>query len=698
MGEEKIVKSICLFCPVGCGINIHVKDNKVLKVEGMKECVVGPICIKAEVIPEWHETELKRRLLHPVQKVKGNWRKITWDQALDITAENLTKIKQRYGPEAVAAYIGSVESFHDYNYLARRFFMALGSPSYYSVDSTCYFTKIVAGDYTYGGYASPTLIMTKCIVVWAANPTDSVPMAGDVTVLLKSQKKIKLIVIDPRRTLLAKAADMHLAVRPGTDGALALAFLNVIISEKLYDKNFVEKYTTGFEKLSDHVKQYTPEKVEEISGVPAEKIREAARMYATAKPATIFQGNSLDNADNGFQACRALDILLSITGNLDVRGGSTLMPFYIFSKWAKEDWESEGLPLPKVEPCGKAEGPCFYERVGQPNAVGLYQGMLEERPYPIKALLVDTGNPIITLGDTNYLRRGLDKLKFMAVHDIFMTETAELADIVLPAATYFEQQGIYQYVGRPMVILRNKAIEPPEDCWPSWKVWLELAKRMGMQKYFPWADVEQFDEKVICARLGITMENLRKNPGGYNHKERTWKKFETEGLPTPSGKVELYSEKLAEMGFDPMPTYHEPKETPVSQPELAKKYPLVLITGKRSIYFAESMMLGVPSLREKIREPIAELHTETASKLAIQDGDMIVIETIRGMVQMKASVSSNIRADVVSVPYGFGSLANANYLSSYRIHQPELGMPCFRGLLCRVRKASMGEPSEVIMM
>jgi len=696
MSEEKVVKTACLFCPPGCGIDLYVKDNKPVRVESMMESIVGPICIKAEVIPEWWETELKNRLLHPLQKVKGAWRKITWDQALDVIAENLTRIKEKYGPEAIATYIGITESFHDYNYLARRFFLGLGSPSYYSVDSTCYFTKIVAGDYTYGGYAPPTFIGTKCMVIWAANPTESVPFAGDVAVMLKLQQGTKLIVIDPRRTLLAKAADIHLQIRPGTDGALALGFLNVIISEELYDKDFVEKYTVGFDKLAKHVQQYPPEKVAEIVDVPAEMIKKAARMYAISKPSAIFQGNCLDNVDNGFQGCRAICALIALSGNLDMKGGSTLMPFYIFSKWAKEDWEKEGHPPPRVEPAGKAEGPFFYECVGQPNAIGLYQGMLDEKPYPIKALLVDTGNPIITLGDTNYLKRGIDKLEFMAVHDIFMTETAELADIVLPAANFFEQDSIYQYVGRPMIVLLNKAIEPPENCWPSWKLWLELAKRMGLEEYFPWKDVQDFLSKAICPRLNMTLDDLRNNPGGYYHTKRTWKKYETEGVATPSGKVEFYSERLAKLGYDPVPTYHEPAESPVTRPDLAKRYPLILITGTRFIEIGESMQLGVPTLRAKVPEPLAEINTATAEKLGIASGDMIIIETIRGMTYMKAAVTKDIHPKVVSVPYNFGGLANANNLTSYRIYTPELGMPTYRGLLCRVKKATLGEPQKVV--
>lgn len=698
MSEEKIVKSACLFCPPGCGIDIHVKDNKPVKVESMVESVVGPICIKGEVIPEWFETELEeRRLRHPLRKVNGNWQEITWEQALDTIAENLVKVKDRYGPEAMASYIGTTESFHDYNYLARRFFLAFGSPSYYNCNSICYFTKIVAGDYTYGAYAPPTFIGTKCIVVWAANPTNSVPFAGDAIVMAKSQRKgAKLIVIDPRRTLLAKAADIHLQIRPGTDTAMALGFINVIIGEGLEDKAFVEKYTVGFNRLAEHVKPFTPERVSEICEVPADKIREAARMYGTIKPSTIFQGNSLDNVDNGFQACRGITTLISVTGNLDIRGGSTLMPFHIFSKWAIEDWEREGHPMPAVEPAGKAEGPFFYDSAGHPSVVGLFRGMVEEKPYPIKALLVDTGNPIVTLGDTNYFRKGIERLDFMAVHDVFLTETAQFADIVLPAANFFEQQSIYQYVGRPMVILLNKAIEPPEDCWPSWKVWMELAKRLGLQQYFPWQDVEDFHANFFCPKLNMTLEDLRNNPGGWYHKKRAWKKYETEGLATPSGKVELYSERLAEKGYDPLPTFHEPSMSPMSRPDLAKHYPLTVITGTRILEFAQSMMLGVPTLRGKIGDPSAEIHTETARNLGIESGDPIVIETPRGRIQMKASVTQYIHPTTVSVPYGFGGLANANYLSSFETYMPEVGMPSYRALPCRVTKALLGESPRVV--
>jgi anaerobic selenocysteine-containing dehydrogenase len=696
MSEVKIVKTACLLCPPGCGMDIHVKDNKPVKVESMLESVVGPLCIKGELFPEWWETELKDRVMHPLQKINGNWREITWDQALDTIAQNFTKIKDKYGPEAIATYIGSTEPHHDYNYLARRFFLALGSASYFGSPSVCYWTKIIAGETTYGGYAPPTLLGSKCITVWAGNPTESVPFAGDAIVMAKTQRGTKLIVIDPRRTLLAKAADIHLPIRPGTDAALALAFLNVIISEELYDKNFVEKYTFGFDKLTEHVKNYTPEQVAGICEVPADKIREAARIYGTNKPSAIFQGNSLDNVDNGFQACRGIDCLLAVTGNLDTRGGSTLMPLHIYSKWARENWEKEGLPVPRAEAAARAEYPLFHDTVGQPNVATLYRAMKEGKPYPIKALLVTAGNPIITLADTNYLRAGIDQLDFMVVHDIFMTETAQLADIVLPAATFYEQQSMYAYVGRPQISLLNKAMEPPEDCWPSWKVWIELAKRLGLEKYLPWKDVDDFHETYFCPMINIPLDDLRKNPGGCLYRKREFKKYETEGVGTPSGKVELYSETLARLGHDPMPTYHEPALSAISRPDLQRQYPLIAITGQRNINFAQSMLLGVPTLRGKVGEPMTEINTETAKRLGVASGDLIIIETPYGKIQMKASLTHYIHPQVVSVPYGFGGLQNANYLTSWTVTQPEVGMPTYRAIPCRVMKALLGEPAKVI--
>ncbi len=315
----------------------------------------------------------------------------------------------------------------------------------------------------------------------------------------------------------------------------------------------------------------------------------------------------------------------------------------------------------------------------------MVDAILTEKPYPIRALLVQSGNPVITQGNTNRTKRALEALDFLAVMDLFMTETAEFADLVLPAATPLEQQQIYQYVGRPMCVLLNEAIEPPEDCWPDWKLWFELARRMGYEKYLPWKDIDEAQNEILKP-LQMTVDDLRANPGGYFHSKRAWKKYEKEGFKTPSGKVEIYSETLEKMGYDPLPTYKEPQETPISRPDLAKQYPLILITGQRSIYFLHSMLRGVPSLRSRYPEPMVEISTETAKRLGIGSNDIVIIESLRGSIQMRAAVTMDIHPQVVSVPHGWGGLANQNILTD-NIQDPVYGCPTFRALLCRVRKA-----------
>lgn len=691
-----IGKTICFFCPPGCGIDIEIKDNKPVSVVGMMESIVGPICIKGEVIPEWYEHELQNRLRHPVRKEKGGWKRISWDDAFDLMVEKLTKIKAKYGANALASYIGQVESFRDFGYAARRFFIGFGSDSYYSVDSTCYFAKVLAGETTYGGYAPPTLVSSKLITVWAANPTGSVPFAADNMVLMK-QQGTKIAVVDPRRTFLAKAADMHLQLRPGTDCALAMSVVSVMIEEGLYDKEFVEKYSTGITELAQHVKDYKPEKVQDITWVPADLIRAYTRLYAATKPATIFQGNCLDCVENGFQASRAISFMIALSGNLDVRGGSTLIPFYIFSKIAREAVPPEERPAPGA---GAETWPLFYKTVGQPPMEGMIRAILDEKPYPIKALIVQAGNPLLSWVDANRQKRAYEKLEFMVVHDLFMTETAQMADLVLPACTTFEQQEIYQYVGRPMFALMNKVIEPPEESLPDWKLWWELAHRMGFgDKYLPWKDLTQMQNQILrdCKlNIPITIDDLKANPAGYLHKKREWKKYEREGFATLSGKCEFYSHQLKELCLDPLPTFYEPSESPVSSPRLFERFPLVLITGTRSLHYMHSLHRNTPSLRARDPEPLVEINTQTARKLGIKSGEMVIVETRRGMVLMKAAATADIHPMVVSIPHAWGGLANGNLLTGGSYDPAWGGMPA-RGLLCRIRKADPVQSPEVIV-
>jgi len=694
--EEKIVKTICLNCPPGCGIDVHVRDNKPVKVEGMPESVIGPICVKAEIIPEWYEVSMKDRLLHPLKRDGVGWKQISWDEAFDIIATKFEEIKSLYGPQAVAYYGACVPENRDWAFLAKRFFQSFGSPSYYGAWSYCWTNRLPACTLTYGQYAVTTIRRTKCTVVWGGNPVNAVPFAGDAMIAAKGKGETKLLVVDPRRITLAKAADIHAMILPGTDPAFGLGLLNVIISENLYDKEFVDKWTVGFDKLVDHVKDWTPERVAEITTVPADTIREFARTYATTKPACIFWGNTLDNVENGFQAHRAILTLIAITGNLDVPGGSRMVPLNSFNKIALGEEYPRGYEelLPertwfKMKVAGEDEHPLWVQQSGQGPSAALPDAILTGKPYPIKALLAEASNMVVAWANSNKLKRALSKLDFLVVYDIFMTETAELADLVLPAPTFLEAQGIYYYVGRPMIVLQSKAIEPPEDCLSDVDFWLRLAKKMGFTDHIPWNNVEEFDN-FLLKPLNLTVDDLRKNPGGifFSKAGIEWKKYEKEGFKTPSGKVEIYSQRVADLGGDPLPTYREPVQSPRRRPDLAKSYPLVLITGTRMLEYNASTLRTVPSLKQKIAEGFAEINTETAAKLGISDGDMIIIETTFGSARMRAVVTEDIHPRVVSVSHGWWRMANGNLLTGddLEVRDPLTGAAAMRALACRVVK------------
>ncbi len=694
--EEKIVKTICLNCPPGCGIDVYVKDNKPVKVEGMPESIIGPICIKAEIIPEWYEVSMKNRLLHPLKKDGVGWKQISWDEALDLIATKFQGIKDLYGPQAVAYYGSYVPESRAWSFLSRRFYQAFGSPSYYGAWSFCWPNRLASCSLTYGQYAVSTIRGAKCIVVWAGNPVNSVPFAGEGMLALKGKGESKLLVIDPRSTALAKMADIHAPVLPGTDPAFGLAMLHVIISENLYDKEFVDKWTVGFDKLVEHVRDWTPERVAEITTVPADTIREFARTYATTKPASIFWGNTLDNVENGYQTHRAIQVLMAITGNLDVRGGSRMVPLATFNKVPVDEeyplTQETILPARKwfkMKVAGEDVFPMWVEQSAQGPTAALPEAILTGKPYPIKALLVEAGNPVVTWVDANRFKKALSALDFLVVYDIFMTETAELADLILPAPTFLEQLGVYYYIGRPMAVLQNIAIEPPEDCVSDIEFWLRLAKKMGFTERIPWNTEEEVLE-FLLKPVNVTLDDLRKSPGGvfFSKAGVEWKKYEKEGFNTPSGKVEIYCQRIADKGGDPLPTYRPVKQSPERSPELAKAYPLNLITGTRMIEYNASMLRQVPTLKAKIPEGFAEINTETAAKLGISDGDMVIIETTHGSVRIKAQVTDDIHPQVVSVSHGWWRMANGNLLTSadFDMCDSLTGVPAMRALACRVVK------------
>ena len=679
-----LIKTDCILCVWGCGINAYVEGGQLVKVEGMAEHPLnqGVLCPRGRHLVDYVYSP--DRLMHPMKRVSGGWKRISWDEALDTIAQKLQTIKDKYGAHALAIFCGSIGvENNELAAFARRFCGAYGTPNFLSVESNCYRSRILAHQLTFGTFLMEEPEKARCVILWGHDPNNSrLPLAIKLHRALG--KGLELIVINPKRTPLAKRG-IHIPIRPGTDCALALAMLNVIISEDLYDKEFVNKYTVGFDKLAEHVKQYPPEKVEEITWVPADDIKRIARIFANAESASIIQGIcSLDQQINGLQTNRALAILQAVTGNVDVPGGWVNVPFpRLGSLNIKVD----------EDPIGAAEHPLFYRLWGRQSPYGqtmyLPDAILDGKPYPVKALIVTGGNPALTLPDSDKIKKALEKLDFMVVIDPFMTETAEMADIVLPAGSFLERAGIgYVYSvtsGLPYILLRKKVIEPLGECWPDWKFWCELGRRMGYGDLFPW----QTDDEIVEYWLkpsGLTIKQLSEhNPEGVFFAEKKYDMAQKGEFRTPSKKIEIYSQTLAEHGYNPLPSHIEPSQSPVSTPELAKEYPLILTTGARILEYTHTQFRNVPALRQAAPEPVAEVHPDTARKYGVADGDIAAIETKKGEIRMRVRTTRDLSPQVVSIPHGWAE-ANANLLTELEPRDPVTGYTEFKARLCRIRK------------
>jgi anaerobic selenocysteine-containing dehydrogenase len=679
--ERKVILTDCTLCYHSCGTKVTVENGKAVKVEGLESHPLnkGKLCPKGEAALE--NIYSPQRLKYPMKRVNKGWERISWDQALTEIADKLSKLKNEFGPSVLGVFSGSigVENLEMVG-LTQRFKAAFGSPNFFSVESICYRMRIRTRQITFGKYPTEELD-SSLYILWGHNPEESdFPLQLALEENLK--KGAKLVVIDPKRIPLADRADMYLKIRPGTDGALALAMMHVIINEKLYDADFIETYTTGFDKLVPHVQKYTPEWAEKITWVPAEEIRKLALLFAKTKGAGIYQGtNTQDQTANGTQNSRAFSILQVITGNINTPGGWEISPRL---KVGNVGMEVEGEPL------GADQYPLFYEVWGRKSPYGVVTCVPESVPEKIKAFLVIGGNPILTMPDSNAFKEAFKRLELLVVHDLFMTETAELAHYVLPACSHLEKWGLaYTYNVchcLPYLMLRKKAIEPFHESWSEWRFFTELAKKLGMGDKFPWKS----EEELVAFELGptgLTLKQLmEEKPEGAYYQQKQYGMKDSK-FSTPTGKIEIYSEALERVGFDPLPTYLEPRKSPLSSPDLLKKYPLILSTGNRNIYYTHAQFRGIKPLKEKNPEPRAEMGIQTALQHGIKEADPIEIETDRGTVRMKAHVDERVAEGIVLIPHGWPREANANLLTDVDCREPIMGYPDMKSLLCSIRKA-----------
>lgn len=674
----------------GCSLLVGVRDNRIISIKGDPEGFLngGYICPKGAVSAErlYHPDRLRYPLKRIGARGEGKWARISWDEALNTIAENLGDIRDKYGARAVAFGVGMPKGLD--HFFQIRLANLFGSPNVVASQDVCHAPREITGIHTCGFYPVVDLHHQSALVIlWGSNIT-ATNEEGEINSLLLKQLKegTGLIVIDPRKIDLVDKARMWLRIRPGTDAALALAFLNVIIGEELYDRAFVEAWTIGFTELTGHVRPYTPEKVADITWIPADDIRRAARAYAGAKPAAILWGNPIEHNIHTFDTVRALICLMAITGNLDVPGGNveahdpkiTGLGAFVRADLIPDKRKEMISAYHGVIPRLMTVAPAYFRKA-----------VLEGEPYPVRGFYAMCSNPLLSYADSRRTYEALKSLDFLAVSEIFMTPTAAMADIVLPAATAFEYDDIGHYgIGHGYILARPAVVDPPEECWPDPMIINELGKRMTDATLWH-DDWRQFLEDLL-APSGLTYGQFCER--GYLKGPDRFRSYAAKGFKTPTTKVELrlsVAEKFRLKALPSFEGYPEPED-----PE----YPL-LLTSAKSRYYLHSSYRWVGKLRKLRPHPRVEIHPETAQRYGINAGDDVVIETRYGRIVQQAHLTDGIDPQVICAAHGWWfpegdssrqydwDRANFNMLTSVAKVGKEYGTPNLRALPCRIAKA-----------
>jgi anaerobic selenocysteine-containing dehydrogenase len=699
--KEEIIKTNCRGCHGGCGVLVHVRDGTIIKIEGDPDFPTnhGSICSKGLAFQQlvYHPDRVKYPLKRVGKKGEGKWERISWDEAFETIVNKLKQVIKENGAESIVLAQGT--SREGEAFLAR-FGNLLGTPNVMAAGHFCYLPRVGASLVTCGNLpvcdydGDP-----KCVVVWASNIfwTNPDEYTGENLCRVLAQGA-KLIVVDPRLTYTSSRADVWLQLRPGTDAALALGMLNVIINEGLYDKEFVEKYTHGWDKFVERVNQYPVEKVAEITWVPADKIREAARLFAKTKPATIQWGISIEQNINCIDSDRLIIDLAAITGNLDVKGGMMFFPAPKGQTISQFTYHKELSPEQSAKYiAGDAHKLCHMIGLVPENYV--YNAVLTGKPYPVRAILLQASNPVVTRPNAKMVHKALSQVEFLSVADFFLTPTAELADIFLPAATWLEADYTGGFFFRWGYIWPRKKIVQIGECKSDFEIWNELGRRMG-QKQWGKNYIEDLDQ--ILAPGGLTWADIRDKP--YIRGEVKYRKYLERGFSTPTRKVELYCTTFEKWGYDPLPTYKEIPESPVSNPKVAKEYPYILITGPRSPVFFHSEHRMIPWLRECHPDPMIDIHPDTAKKHGIKEGDWVYIETPRGRIKQRARMLPGMHPQVVCIQHGWWfpeiktpdhgwDQSNSNILTDNDPKTLDIafGASNLRTLLCKIYPAKQKE-------
>ena len=727
-------------CHGGCGVLAHVRDGKLVKIEGDPDHPwnQGRLCARALAMTQYVENpkRLRKPLIRVGERGEGKWREASWEEAYDLIEKRMKKIRDDCGPESMVFSMGTGRDIGPWICMLA---YAYGSPNvmFALSGNACYSPRIAALDTVQGDfcvfdagqwlekrYEDPRYEAPECMIIWGYNIPATCPdnLFGHWIIDLM-KRGTKIICVDPRLSFFASRAKHWLQVRPGTDAALAMGMLKVIIDEGLYERDWVLRWSnachllrldsgkllreselndggshenyvawdqaagntvvwdstrvayssadaqpalsgkftvelanggkvdcmTVWDALCREAENYTAGEVEKITGVPADDIAAAARLYATSKPASIHWGVPIDMTPEITPLCQAIAALWGITGNLDVPGGNVFARF-AFDAVAYALPGAEGViklkdkALDKPRIGAEQYGP-FNRFIWRTQTDLTLDQIFSEKPYPVKGLWIQTCNILGGIGlDPKRWREALKKLDFIAAVDLFPNATTQYADVVLPAATFLEKDGVRSW-WVPLQSI-NKAISV-DDCKSDVEINFELARRFDPE--FKWDTIEALYDDIIKPS-GLKYAELKEKvwafpPEGHpsapyrRHEKGLMRADGKPGFNTPTGLFELYATLREEWQLKPLPYHKEPPFTPVSRPDLAKDYPLILSTGRRSPVYFHSEHRQIPWLRSIDPDPLVEIHPETASQQGIGNGEWVWVENWMGRARFKAKVT-----------------------------------------------------------
>lgn len=723
-------RTICQTCDIACSVVCEVKKGRVVKVRSSDNPIFRDnICMKGIVAPKGFANP--NRILHPLKRVgergSGQWQQVSWEDAIADIGTRLKAVIAKHGPEAWAVSTSQWNTATDHG-LGRRIMNHIGSPNWISGVALCAGNTAAVNRLTYGWFPFGDFNNTKCIVLMGHNPRRHSWTPIYNYIRSAQARGAKLIVTDPRKSSSAERADIWLPLKAGSDTAMMFGWLKVIFDEQLYDKDFVANWTIGFEELKARVDEYPLDRVAKLTGCDPEMIAKAARMYATSGPAIIPWTPITDMQRNSTSAIRLQCILRAVCGNVDVPGGELLQGFNPDVINESEIEMHEVLSdEQKAKQLGSQEHPAFtyraQERFREPtkrvygqeyaNLVmgchmatpsATFRAMAGQGPYPVKAFFFLGNNPIMSYANMPLIIEAMMNQDLIVAHEQFMTPSAQLADYILPADSWLERPWLTDTFGwMSTVRTSEKAMEPPGEARSTFDFWKQMAKALDRPELVPWDTLESFYDYRLKG-TGMGWDEFVATTDVHFAKPE-FRKYKKTGFATPSGKVELTSSILGDLGFDSLPYFRE-------DPPYDPSYPLKLFTGVREDGYFQTGHRHIPEMRKRHPEPIMFVSPGTARAYNLSEDEWVEVANELGRISIKVSVRDSMPDGLIRIPHGWwkpemkqgaGHLSGALKYADAQLCRDddefldrEQGIPHLKGVPCQIYKVTPGaDPARV---